>query len=532
MLARPQYDAALLTLLLSACHAAGTTSRPVTVAELEGHARFLADDLLEGRGVGTRGIEVAALYHQSQFRALGLAPAFGNSYGQAFELVGSTPDPEPRLEVDGVEPLAAWRDFVVGSHHEDVGDELSGELVYAGYLIDAPQRHWDDIAGADLKDKILLVEVNEPGNEPGGIFDGTAMTYYGRWTYKFEKASELGARGVLIIHNTKGAAYGWDVVRNSWSGESLFVPGGELTVGFFGWVQGEVGDAILRAAGKDAEQIRASANTPEFAPVPLGITGRVTQRPAFRRAEATNVAGILHGEHPARTDRAVVLSAHFDHLGKGDGDEEDTIFNGAVDNCSASAAMLALARRLSDRRAELALDVIFLAPSAEEQGLLGSTWFAENLPVAKESIWANVNLEMVNVWGPTRDVFAIGSTQSDLDSLVAAAAADVGLTYVGERDREHGFYFRSDQMSFARVGIPGVWLHEGPTAAGDDRDAVSAARAAFRAGGYHTVDDEVTDDWDLRGAVQIVEWAEAIVGRLSAAKEKPRFLPTSYFAGG
>lgn len=510
------------------------TARPITAAEVEGHLRFLADDLLEGRGMGSRGLELAALYHEATFRALGFEPAFDDSYRQPFTLRGSTPDREPTLALptEG-EPVTftPWEQFVLGTHRDDVEPQLEGELVYAGHLIDAPEHDWDDLGEADLRGKILLVEINEPGNEEGGIFEGTAMTYYGRWTYKFEKASELGALGVLIIHTLSGATYDWSVVRNSWSKEDVFVPGQHLGVGFYGWVTEAVGEQLLSASGEDADELRQRAQTREFEPVPLGVRLRVAQEPTFRELEAENVGGLLRGTHPERRDRTVVVTAHFDHLGRDPELEgEDQIYNGAVDNCTASATMLALARRLADEREALGLDVLFLALSAEEVGLLGSRSFTAHPPVPIDQIWANLNLEMTSPWIATRDVYAIGAGHSELDAVAGEAAGRLDLEYLPEQGREHGFFFRSDQMSFARAGVPAVWLHEGPTAVGDDPEAVTRAAEQFRSERYHQVSDELDEGWPLDGAVQIARWARQIIHVLDERTERPTYLESSYFA--
>lgn len=511
--------------------ARGGQPRPITTDEVEGHLRFLAHDALEGRGMGSRGIEIAALYQESVYRSLGLEPAFDGSYRQPFTLRGSMPDREPSLSVATDEPieLTPWDDFVVGTHLEEQ-EPVTGELVYAGFLIDAPERQWDDIAGMDLSDAILIVEVNEPGNEEGGIFEGTAMTYYGRWTYKYEKASELGARGVLIIHNRRGAAYGWDVVRNSWSGESLFVPGQHLTVGFYGWLQEPVAERIIRAAGQDPDALRARANTREFEPVRLGVEATVAQEPTFRSLDGENVAGILRGGHPDHRERYVAVTAHYDHLGRDESLEGDQIYNGAVDNCTASAAMLSLARRLADERESLPLDVIFLAVAGEEEGLLGSRYYAANPPVPIESIWANINFELTNPWGETTDLYAIGAGESELDEVCRVAAERIGATYIEEQGREHGWFYRSDQLSFARAGVPALWLHEGPTAAGDDPERVLRRAAEWRETAYHQVTDEVQDDWDLASIVQIARWGREIIHLLGDRDERPCYLESSYFA--
>jgi len=507
--------------------------RPISAAEIEGHLRFLADDLLEGRAVGTPGIALAAAYHESVFRSLGLAPAFGSSYRQSFSLTGSRPDPKATLvfAAGGKRFAPALnKDFVLGSHRRDVPDVVEGDLVYVGYGIQAPGRGWDDIKGEDLSGKVLLFEVNEPGNHPGGIFEGTAMTYYGRWTYKLEQASRLGARGVLIIHHPVGAAYGWDVVQSSWSREELFLPGNPPRNLFHGWISAPLARQILAAAGLDRDDLRQRAEKPTFRPMKTGIRVEARQRPTFRETRAENVAAILRGG-AARDRRHVVVSAHFDHLGRDASKTGDGIYNGAVDNCSASAAMLALARRLADRASELPVNVIFLGATAEEVGLLGSRHFATHLPVSREKVWADINFEMTNVWGETEDVYAIGARESELDAVCRRAAGALGLRYTEERSREDGFFYRSDQVSFARVGIASVWLHEGVVARGADRQRVVRGTARYKKQRYHKVGDEPQPDWDLRGTAQIARWAEALVFELGKLDRPPRFLPTSAFAG-
>jgi hypothetical protein len=267
---------------------------PITIGEIESHIRFLSDDLLEGRAVGSRGIEMAARYHEDYFRTWGLEPAFESGYRQTFPLKGATPEPNASLEILGPEvrltPMIL-DDFVIHSEREGLPAESAGDLVYAGFLIQAPEREWDDIKGVDLRGKVLLVEVNEPGNRPGGIFDGEDMTYYGRWPYKFEKAGELGAAGVLIIHETKGAAYGWEVVRNSWSQESFFLPEKDPKLFFQGWISGPTADGIFAAAGLDRKVLRARAETPEFAPVSLGCGPASAKSPSFARSRASTSPG-------------------------------------------------------------------------------------------------------------------------------------------------------------------------------------------------------------------------------------------------
>jgi Zn-dependent M28 family amino/carboxypeptidase len=517
---------------LWSCQGSSDRMEPITVKEIESHIRYLSSDLLEGRAVGTKGIEMAARYHEDYFKTMGLVPAFGAEYRQTFPLKGSKPDPQASLEF--IAPAVAitpvpWDEFVIRTEREDAPAEAAGDLVYCGYLVQAPERNWDDIKGMDLTGKVLLVEINEPGNRPGGVFDGEDMTYYGRWPYKFEKAEELGAAGVLIIHETKGAAYGWDVLRASWGNESFFLPDRDPRLMFEGWVNGETADKLLSAVKLDRQALRAKAETVDFAPVPLGLRAKVRQHRTFRTVEGVNVAGIVRAKHPGAQKRTIILSAHYDHFGKDETLQGDQIYNGAVDNCSASAVLLALAGYYAQRPEKLKADLCFVAVTAEEQVLLGSDYFARHMPFPNDTVVADVNLEMTNVWGETEDVFAIGAKQSDLDAVCRRAAEELGLRYIPERNGELGFFYRADQLSFARAGIPGVWLSQGIVAKGPDKDLVQRKFVDYRATKYHKVTDEIQPDWDLRGALQIADWARGIIAILQERDALPQFLPTSSF---
>jgi Zn-dependent M28 family amino/carboxypeptidase len=421
-----------------------------------------------------------------------------------------------------------WDEFVIRTEREDVPAEAVGDLVYCGYLVQAPERNWDDIKGLDLTGKVLLVEINEPGNRPGGVFDGEDMTYYGRWPYKFEKAAELGAAGVLIIHETKGAAYGWDVLR-AWGNESFFLPDRNPRLLFEGWINGETADKLLSAVKFDRKALRARAESADFAPVPLGLRAKVGQHRIFRTVDGVNVAGIVRAKHPAARKRTIVLSAHYDHFGKDETLQGDQIYNGAVDNCSASAVLLALAGYYAQRPEKLENDLCFVAVTAEEQLLLGSDYFARHMPFSNDMVVADINLEMTNVWGETEDVFAIGARHSDLDEVCRQAAEKLGLRYIPERNGELGFFYRSDQLRFAQAGIPGVWLSQGIVAKGPDQDLVQRKFEDYRKTKYHKVTDEIQPDWDLRGALQIADWARGIIAILQEREALPQFLPTSSF---
>jgi Zn-dependent M28 family amino/carboxypeptidase len=509
----------------------------ITAEELLHHIRLLSDDVYEGRGLGSRGIEMAAEYQENYFRQFGLQPFFPEGYRQKFSLIGVSPDLSATMEI--IPPKSARQknslvpvmleDFVLKSEREDCPEEVEAELVYAGYLIQAPERNWDDLKGQEVRGKVLLVEINEPGNYPGGLFDGENMTYYGRWVYKFEKAAELGAAGILIIHNDRGATYGWSVVRNSWAKESFFLPEKNRSLYFQGWVTESLASKIFELAGLDRQKLLAEAETPNFSPKATGLKIKVRQQPKFRPVQAENVVAWLRSLRPEAKNKYVIISAHYDHLGRDPNLQGDQIYNGAVDNCSATACLLALAGYYAQFRGDIPVNLIFAAVTAEEQNLLGSSYLATHLPLPNSSILANLNLEMTNVWGETEDVYAIGASHSDLDEICRQAAERLGLRYIPERGGNYGFFFRSDQLSFARHGIPAVWLHEGVVARGPDPDKIIRKSEEYQKKFYHQVTDEVQADWDLRGALQILRWAREIIELLGQQEKLPQFKPTSSF---
>jgi Zn-dependent M28 family amino/carboxypeptidase len=509
----------------------------ITAEELLHHIRLLSDDVYEGRGLGSRGIEMAAQYQENYFRQFGLQPFFPEGYRQKFSLIGVSPDLSATMEI--IPPKSARQknslvpvmleDFVLKSEREDCPEEVEAELVYAGYLIQAPERNWDDLKGQEVRGKVLLVEINEPGNYPGGLFEGENMTYYGRWVYKFEKATELGAAGILIIHNDRGATYGWSVVRNSWAKESFFLPEKNRSLYFQGWVTENLASKIFELAGLDRQKLLAEAETPNFSPKATGLKIKVRQQPKFRPVQAENVVAWLKSLRPEAKNKYVIVSAHYDHLGRDPNLQGDQIYNGAVDNCAATACLLALAGYYAQFRGDIPVNLIFAAVTAEEQNLLGSSYLATHLPLPNSSILANLNLEMTNVWGETEDVYAIGASHSDLDEICRQAAERLGLRYIPERGGNYGFFFRSDQLSFARHGIPAVWLHEGVVARGSDPDKIIRKSEEYQKKFYHQVTDEVQADWDLRGALQILRWAREIIELLGQQEKLPQFKPTSSF---
>ncbi len=515
---------------------AGLTAAPaaaggeLTRGELAAHIRFLSDDLLEGRGIGTRGDRLAQAYLEAVLASAGAEPAFGPSYRQPVSLVEVEPDPALTLEL--LPPVGAAIRPAIGdqavalltpSHR---GEAVEGELVFAGYAIDSERWGWDDFKGADLAGTVLLVLVNEPGRTRADLFEGPALTWHGRWTAKLEEGALRGAAGVLLVHSDADAGYGWTVVRNSWSGPAFFDPGDSPPCPLRGWVRETAARRALAAASLDLDTLRAAAERRDFRPRPTGIRVRVSGRCPSRTVETANVGGIVRGRGNG-TARTVVVSAHHDHLGIGRAEDGDAIYNGAIDNGSALALMLALARALAARPTPLADDVLFLAPAAEEEGLLGSRAFLRSPPVPVERIVADLNLEMTHVWGRTRDLIAIGGPHSELGDEIARAALRHGLTVVPEPAPEQGFFFRSDQLSFARAGIPAVWIDCGETL--EVETEPEAPRRRYRDTGYHRPSDEFDPAWPLAGTIQLGEVILDLIEALDARSEPPSWKPGAPF---
>lgn len=515
-------------LVLLAASAASAAPPPVTPAELAAHVRFLSSDLLEGRGPGTRGDLLAQEYLEAQLRLAGLAPAFGGGYRQEVPFRIVTPDASMRLtgSAAGREtpPATFGTDFVALFPRAETGGLVEGEVVFAGYGIAAAQWGWDDFAGLDARGKVLLVLAGEPGGDDPTLFEGPALTVHGRWMTKLEEAARRGALGVLLVHTREGAGYGWDVVRNSWGRPTPVDPANPELLPLQGWLTEPTAREWALTAGKDLAALRAAAGRRGFRAAPLGLKVRASGKPAYEPRVTANVAGLVRGSAPASSAPVVVVSAHHDHLGIGTPEGGDAIYNGALDNGSALAVLLSVARVLGARAGELPVDVLFLAPAGEEAGFLGSRAFVRTPPVPLGRMKACVNLEMSAVWGEARDLVAIGGRYSEVGDVVAAVARRNGLAVAPEPAPEQGFFFRSDQLSFARAGVPGVWLDLGDDLAGKPAGTGHALREAYRANRYHRPSDELDPAWELTGTAQlarvVVEVVEEI-GRRGAIGWKP-----------
>ena len=505
---------------------------PVTPGELAGHLRFLADDLLEGRGPGTRGDRLAQGYIEAAFRANGLAPVFGGGYRQEVPIRLATPDPRTTLSFEGASGNASagrfGEDFVVTFPRPESAGVVRAGVVFAGYGIEAKEYGWDDFKGADVKGKLLLLLAGEPGGDDLALFEGKALTRHGRWRTKLEVAARHGAAGVLFVHTREGAGYGWEVVRNGWTRPVASDPS-NAPLSLEGWVTETVAARVATAAGESLAELRGAAGRRDFRPRELPIRADASGVPKYETVSSANVAGLVRGSGGPEAP-VVVVSAHHDHLGVGTVENGDGIYNGAMDNGSALAVLLALARRIGARAGALPVDVLFLAPAAEEAGLLGSERFVASPPVPLARMAACLNLEMSAVWGPARDLVAIGSGESALGDVIGAVAAREGLRIAPEPAPDQGFFFRSDQFAFAHAGVPAVWVDLGDDLVGAPPGTGLARREEYRAKRYHRPTDEFDPKWELTGTAQLARIVELAVEEIGARGGKVPWKPGSPFA--
>ena len=493
----------------------------------------LAADEFEGRAPGTEGEEKTVAWLTGQFSALGLTP--GNPDGtwvQEVPLVGITPLPGDGLVVTAggesrtLEPAA---DYVAATKHVVGEVEVTdAEFVFAGYGARAPEYEWDDFGDVDVSGRILLFLVNEPPLVDA--FGGPAMTYYGRWTYKHEMAAELGAAGSLVIHETGPAGYPWEVVGSAPYAESFDLVAADGNLGrakFEGWVRRATAETLFEMAGLDFEEAKQQAAGRAFEPIPLGVTGSLRIRNELRRIDSLNVAAKIEGgEAP---DEVVAYVAHWDHLGVDPNLDGDRIFNGAADNATGTAGLVEIARAFRQAPEPPRRSVLFLAVTAEEQGLLGSRHYAENPLYPAAQTVAALNMDVLNQWGRTRDLTIVGMGQSELDDVAAEVAARLGRVLAPDPEPEKGFYYRSDHFSFAKAGIPAFYADPGVEYVDKPEGYGIEKRTEYTANDYHKVSDEVKPDWDLSGAVEDLTFLYHVGARLAAGGEWPAWSETSEF---
>ena len=502
--------ALLVPSLLAAQSAARVT--PITTAEIDGHLRFLSSDLLEGRAPATRGGRLAAEYLASQLRAFGLTPGLDTSYLQTVPIDVVTAD-RGTMHIAASDKATATlkhpEDAVVWAGSAAPNSSAQGELIFVGYGATAPEYRWDDFKDVDVRGKVLLVLVNDPPApvaEPS-LFGGKAMTYYGRWPYKFEEAERRGAAGALIIHTTEAAGYPWHTVVGSWGSGQRMLPrphDAPPPLAFRGWIQDSTAMALLRQAGLDLAELRARATRRDFRPVATGIAIDVNFKNSVDHLRSENVIGLVRGSDPKLRDEYVIFTAHWDHFGIAAPVNGDSIYNGALDNASGTADLLAIARAAVSAPAPRR-SLLFVFVTAEESGLLGSKFFAENPTVPVERLVANLNVDGGNVLGRTRDLRVLGDTKSSLGPSLAAFIRPRGMRLSPEEHPERGYFYRSDHFSFAKVGVPSVSIGAGYDFVGRSKDWGVQQEEDYTAHRYHQPSDEYRPEFDLTGAVQLSE---------------------------
>lgn len=536
----------------------------IRAGDLSEHTRMLASDELAGRPPSGPGAEKAIDYLTQEFERLGLAPAFADGYLQPVPLVSITAAPDAVLEVEKIGAGSTGTPESAAAEFEDRGQDGAAqaperaaeyaygedmmvwttrvvpqaeldesELVFVGYGIVAPEYGWNDYAGLDMAGKTAVILVNDPGfaTQDPELFGGNAMTYYGRWTYKYEEAARQGAEGAIIVHETAPASYGWSVVKNSWSGPQfdLVRPDGNMSrVAVEGWVQHRVAEEIFSMAGLDHAELKQSAARSGFGAVPMGLSASVQIDNTLEESKTYNAAAALRGVE--RPDEQVIYTAHWDHLGIGPAVDGDAVYNGAADNAAGVAAVLEIAARMAAARTVPERSVTFLLTGAEEQGLLGAYHYTENPPLPLAKAAAVINIDVLLPLGDTEDVTVIGRGSSELEDILEAYAAEQGRRLTPYPNPEQGFYFRSDHFAFAKKGVPALYLDTGTVHVDKGAEFITEAKAKYVSEVYHTPFDEWRPDWDWTGAVKDVRLMHGVGWRVANSSGWPAWYPGNPFA--
>ncbi|MDR3635029.1 MAG: M28 family metallopeptidase [Isosphaeraceae bacterium] len=519
-------------------------SECIEPAGLLGHIKTLASDEFEGRGPGSAGEERTVHYLTGQCRALGLKP--GNPDGtfiqkvplagfQATSVAGALQSGSRTI------PLNFLDNFVAVSRRmvPEVSVEDS-DVVFVGYGVVAPEYGWDDYKGVDVKGKTIVMLVNDPAvtdpNDPSqldpAVFKGKAMTYYGRWTYKYEIASQKGAAAAILIHETGPAGYPFEVVKGSWGRENFDLPrapGAPQRVAVEGWIALDTAKELCSAGGHDFERLKKAAARRDFQPVSLGAEARFEIKNVLREVQSRNVVAKVEGSDPRKKDEVIVYTAHWDHLGRDPALKGDQIFNGAADNASGVAALLEIAQAFSRVQPPPERTILFLAVTAEEKGLLGAKYYAQHPLYPLPKTLADINMDVLNLWGRTRDVNSIGMGLSTLDELFAAAAGRQGRVVTADAEPEKGFFYRSDHFEFAKQGVPALDPKGGVDFVGKPAEYGRQKREEYTKNDYHKVSDEVKTDWDLSGAVEDLRLFFEIGYTLAQGDQYPEWKPGAEF---
>jgi Zn-dependent M28 family amino/carboxypeptidase len=521
------------------------TSMPTfEIAPLLERTKALSADQYEGRAPGSKGEELTVAYLEQEFKKLGLQP--GNTdgtYVQKVPLVGITgKNTQPLTIAKGAEKqVFKWSDEVVAwsKHVADSAAIRDSDVIFAGYGVTAPEFNWDDFKDVDVKGKTIIVLVNDPqiaeASDPSKLdarmFNGNAMTYYGRWTYKFEEGARRGAAGILIVHETIPAGYPFSVVQGNLREKfDLVTPDKNMDrASIEGWVTLDAAKRILKMAGQDFDALRKQALTREFKPVPLGLKASLAVHNTMRTLESRNVLAKVEGSDPKLRDEYVIYTAHWDHLGVGAPVKGDKIYNGALDNATGVSSVIEIAKAFTTVEPKPKRSILFLMVTAEEQGLLGSQYYSVAPVYPLTKTLANINVDGVNQWGRTKDITVIGMGASDLDDYLRAAAEEQRRTLRPDPEAEKGFYYRSDHFNFAKQGVPALYIDSGVEFVGKPAEYSQQKRDEYTNIDYHQPSDEVKPDWDLSGAVEDEQLLFLVGYRIANADRMPEWKPGNEF---
>jgi Zn-dependent M28 family amino/carboxypeptidase len=522
----------------SADLAADDAQSSITLKGLEQHVKALASDEFQGRKPFTEGETKTLAYLQQEFKRIGLEPGNGDSYLQEVPMVEITPTADSIMLVKAGNKalqLRGFHDYVINSQRTDPSVTWKNvPLVFAGFGIVAPEYNWNDYEGVDVKGKIAVVLVNDPGfgGDDSTFFKGSTMTYYGRWTYKFEEAARQGAKGCLVIHNTVPAGYPFQVLQTGWNSAHLYLdPRGKDVYHCegIGWITKPAIEKVFSASGFDLNKLQAEARKPGFKAIPLNADVSFSMDLKVRYDKSYNVVAKITGSE--RPDEYVIYTAHWDHLGIGRKDDAgDSIYNGALDNASGTAGLLEIAQAFKEKANPPARSVVFLAVTAEEQGLWGSAYYAENPIYPKEQTVANINMDGINPYGKMKDVMVVGSGQSDMEDFLIEEAKTLGRYVVPDDEPEKGFYFRSDHFNFAKIGIPALYLKTGSDYVGRDKDYGNQLKVTYTQKYYHQPSDEFDSTrMDFTGGVDDLRLLFRVGDKVASEKKWPQWKETSEF---
>ena len=509
----------------------------IDAADFAEHVQQLASDNFGGRGPGTPGEDKTVEYIKAQFARIGLQPGNGSDWFQSVAMVESTADESATLNLkvgDAAQVLKFGDDMVIGTRTGKPQISVKdSDLVFVGYGVDAPEQQWNDYAVLDVKVKTVVMLVNDPGFHANDaqLFGGKRMTYYGRWTYKFEEAARKGAAAALIIHDTEGASYGWDVVKNSWSGPQYDLPAKDdpdPRLPAQGWISGDAANALFKAAGQDLAKLRAAANKRGFKPVPLDATLSLELKSTSSEKTSRNVIGLLPGSETP--DEAIVYMAHWDHLGTHEGEQSadgttaDTIYNGAVDNATGVAAILEIAEAMRKAPTPPKRSVLFLAVTLEESGLLGSKYYVAHPVIPLDKTVGVINLDALAPVGKAHDITVVGQGSSELEDILKPTLTAQKRRIVGESNTAAGYYFRSDHFNFAKAGVPALYIDSGSDLLEGGQAAGDAAGRDYTDHRYHKAADEYdAATWKLDGIIQDLEVALSVGNALANDGQWPNW---------